>query len=114
MAHPKVIIGLNAFHGDASAAALVDGQFQVGVEEERFTRIKHWAGFPARALAHCMTETGSDGMGDIAALAVSRQPKAYLLRKIQLALTHPRSLGRAIRRVQNIAQVSSLRERVAS
>ena len=40
------IIGINAFHGDAAAALVVDGQLVAAVEEERFNRIKHWAGFP--------------------------------------------------------------------
>ena len=44
------IVGLSAFHADASAAAVADGRFVAGVEEERFRRIKHWAGFPEQAL----------------------------------------------------------------
>jgi carbamoyltransferase len=41
-----VILGINAYHGDASAAVVVDGALVAAVEEERFTRIKHYAGFP--------------------------------------------------------------------
>ena len=48
------ILGLNAFHGDASAALLSDGQLMAAVEEERFNRIKHWAGFPALAAESCL------------------------------------------------------------
>ncbi|HJN65820.1 MAG TPA: carbamoyltransferase N-terminal domain-containing protein, partial [Pirellulales bacterium] len=44
------IIGINAYHGDASAAIVVDGQLVAAVEEERFNRIKHWAGFPAESI----------------------------------------------------------------
>ncbi len=53
------ILGLNAFHGDASAALLVDGQLAFAIEEERLNRIKHWAGFPAlcRARLPCSTPT---------------------------------------------------------
>ena len=43
------ILGLNAFHGDASAALFAGGQMIAAVEEERFNRVKHWAGFPAQA-----------------------------------------------------------------
>ena len=43
------ILGINAFHGDASAALLSDGQLVVAIEEERFNRIKHWAGLPLAA-----------------------------------------------------------------
>ncbi len=43
-----LILGVNAYHGDAAAALLVDGELVAAAEEERFNRIKHWAGFPAR------------------------------------------------------------------
>jgi carbamoyltransferase len=105
------ILGINAFHADAAAAAVVDGRFVAGVEEERFRRIKHWAGFPELAIRYCLEEMG--GLGEVTALAVSRQPRAYFLRKAALALGHPRSLGRAVSRVRNLAQVGSLEERVA-
>jgi carbamoyltransferase len=107
------ILGLSAFHADASAAAVAGGRFVAGVEEERFRRIKHWAGYPERALAFCLAELGGD-MGAVSALAVSRKPRAYLLRKAALALTHPRSLGRAASRVKNLAQIGSLAERIAA
>ncbi|MEA2694965.1 MAG: carbamoyltransferase [Acidobacteriota bacterium] len=107
------ILGLSAFHADASAAAVVDGRFVAGVEEERFRRIKHWAGFPEQALRYCLGELGGD-LGAVSDLAVSRQPRAYLLRKAALALTHPRSLGRAASRVRNLAQIGTLEERIAS
>jgi len=107
------ILGLSAFHADASAAAVVDGRFVAGVEEERFRRIKHWAGFPEHALRFCLEEAGGD-LGAITALAVSRRPRAYLLRKALLALSHPRSLGRATSRVRNLAQVASLAERISA
>jgi carbamoyltransferase len=110
------ILGLSAFHADASAAAVVDGRMVAGVEEERFRRVKHWAGFPEEALRFCLAEAGG-GIGDMGAitdLAVSRKPRAYLFRKAALALSHPRSLGRAASRVKNLAQIGTLEERIAS
>lgn len=104
------IVGLSAYHADASAAAVVDGRFVAGVEEERFRRIKHWAGFPERAIRFCLEEAG----GEASAFAVARKPKAYLLQKAALALTHPRSLGRALGRARNLGQVASLEERIAA
>jgi carbamoyltransferase len=106
------LLGLNAFHADASAAALKDGAFVAGVEEERFRRIKHWAGFPELALRFCLEELGVDSLGGIDGLAVSRQPKAYFLRKAMLAARNPRSLKRALARLQNLAAVSSLEDRL--
>jgi carbamoyltransferase len=46
-----IILGLNCFHGDSSAAIVRDGTLVAAAEEERFRRIKHWAGFPAQAIA---------------------------------------------------------------
>ena len=40
------ILGINAYHGDASAALFVEGQLVAAVEEERFTRVKHDTSFP--------------------------------------------------------------------
>ena len=108
------ILGLNAHHGDASAALVTNDGFVAGVEEERFTRTKHWAGFPQQAIRYCLDqarERGGEG-GDELRVAVSRQPKAYLARKAALALAHPRSLGRALRRVKNLAAVNRLDQRL--
>ncbi len=106
------LIGLNAFHGDSAAAALADGRFQVGVEEERFTRVKHWAGLPEQAIRHCLGEVAGGSLAEVDAFAVSRQPKAYLARKAALALRNPRSLGRAFSRARNLSQVGSLAEQL--
>ena len=107
------ILGLSVYHADASAAAVVDGRFVAGVEEERFRRIKHWAGFPAQAIGYCLEEMGV-GIGILGGIAVARQPRAHLARKALLALSHPRSLGRALGRTRNLRQVASLEERLAA
>jgi carbamoyltransferase len=108
------ILGLSAYHADASAAAVVDGRFVAGVEEERFRRIKHWAGFPEKAIRFCLDELSGGELAGITALAVARQPRAYLARKALLALSHPRSLRRALGRARNLRQVASLEERFAA
>ncbi|HEV8577591.1 MAG TPA: carbamoyltransferase C-terminal domain-containing protein [Thermoanaerobaculia bacterium] len=108
------ILGLSVYHADASAAAVVDGRFVAGVEEERFRRIKHWAGFPELAIRFCLEEMSGGDLGGITALAVARQPRAYLARKAALALRHPRSLRRALGRARNLRQVASLEERIAA
>ena len=108
------ILGLSVYHADASAAAVVDGRFVAGVEEERFRRIKHWAGFPERAIRFCLEEMTGGDLAAVTALAVARQPRAYLARKALLALSHPRSLRRALGRARNLRQVASLEERIAA
>jgi hypothetical protein len=52
------ILGLNAFHADSSAAIFKDGVMIAATEEERFTRVKHWAGFPVQAINFCLREAG--------------------------------------------------------
>ncbi len=87
-----LIIGINAYHGDASAAAIVDGKLVAAAEEERFTRIKHTAGFPAEALKYVLSATGAKSH-EIDILAVARDPWARFLRKAWHAIKAP-SLAR--------------------
>ena len=53
-----IILGINAYHADASAAIFVDGKMIAAIEEERFRRVKHWAGFPQLAIEFCLKEAG--------------------------------------------------------
>ena len=87
-----LIIGINAYHGDASAAAIVDGKLVAAAEEERFTRVKHTAGFPAQALRYVLSATGASPR-DISMIAVARDPWARLLAKAWYAMKLP-SLAR--------------------
>ena len=48
-----IILGLNAYHADSSAAIFVNGELIAATEEERFRRSKHWAGFPSEAIKFC-------------------------------------------------------------
>ncbi len=50
------ILGLNVFHADTSACILKDGKMVAAVEEERFTRIKHFTGFPKNSIDYCLKE----------------------------------------------------------
>ena len=75
-----LIVGINAYHGDASAAAIVDGMLVAAAEEERFNRIKHAAGFPVEALKYVVSAAGASPR-DIDILAVARDPWARIMRK---------------------------------
>src|SRR5260370_11850841 len=83
-----LIVGINAYHGDASAAAIVDGRLVAAAEEERFTRIKHAAGFPAEALKYVVKAAGAS-QRDIDMLAVARDPWARIMRKTWPAIKMP-------------------------
>src|ERR1700730_2315503 len=76
-----LVLGLSAFHGGSSAALLRDGQLIAAAEEERFRRIKHWAGFPSEAIAYCLREAGLR-LSDVDHVAVNQDNRANLFRKL--------------------------------
>jgi carbamoyltransferase len=79
------ILGINAYHGNASAALVCDGKLIAAVEEERFNRVKYAAGFPAAAIRYCLKEAGI-ALADIDHVAVPRDPWARLPTKLFYAL----------------------------
>ncbi|MEI8175595.1 MAG: carbamoyltransferase [Candidatus Omnitrophota bacterium] len=84
-----IILGLNAYHPDSSACIIRDGILIAAVEEERFLRIKHWAGFPQQAIAYCLREAGID-LKDVDYVTLNRDPRANLHKKAAfLFLNHP-------------------------
>ena len=76
------ILGLNAYHGDSSACILKNGVLIAATEEERFRRIKHWAGFPSLAIQFCLKEAGID-VSQLDYITISRDPKANVGKKIK-------------------------------
>jgi carbamoyltransferase len=79
------ILGLNAYHGDSSACLLKDGVLIAACEEERFRRIKHWAGFPSEAIKFCLQHAGIT-LADLAHVAINSDPKANAWAKLAFAL----------------------------
>jgi len=75
-----IIIGLNNYHGDSSACILKDGIIIAASEEERFNRIKHWAGLPMLSIEFCMNALGVD-LNQVDHIAVNSNPFANLLNK---------------------------------
>ena len=86
---PMNILGINAYHANASAALVCDGRLITAVEEERFNRVKYAAGFPANAVRHCLSEAGLT-IRDIDHVAVPRNPWARLATKLFYAVRMPR------------------------
>jgi len=103
-----IILGLNAYHADSSAAILKDGKLIAATEEERFRRIKHWAGFPSQAIAFCLKEAGV-GLDQVDHITIGRDPKAKWHRKISFLLQDPfGSIGTVRERLANRKKVLSL------
>ena len=107
-----IIVGLNAYHGDVSAAIVRDGQLIAAIEEERFRRIKHCAGFPHLALAECLRMAGATP-ADVDVFAVSRDPRAHLWRKALYLLRH-RPRGTVGDRARNVLRIRSLPDTIAA
>ena len=103
------ILGINAYHGDASAALLIDGEAVAAVEEERFSRLKHQAGFPAEAVRWCLESAGL-GPGDIDHVAVSRNPVARLPQRLRWMATHPPSVKSLRQRGGSARQSMKIRD----
>ncbi len=82
------ILGINAYHGNASAALVCDGRLIAAVEEERFNRVKYAAGFPAAAIRYCLKEADIT-LSDIDHVAVPRNPYARLATKLFYAIRMP-------------------------
>jgi carbamoyltransferase len=104
------ILGLNAFHGDAAAAVLVDGHLAAAIEEERLNRIKHWAGFPAGAARACLDSTGPEPAEHV---AISRNPSAHFWTKLGRLISRPGDWRRSAVRVKNTMDVARLGARLA-
>jgi len=104
------ILGINAYHGNASAAVVCDGRLVAAVEEERFNRVKYAAGFPAQAIRYCLKEAGLE-LKEIDHVAVPRNPYARLGTKLFYALRMP-SFARE--RAKVLAKFTGIREALAA
>jgi carbamoyltransferase len=78
------ILGINAYHGDAAAAIIKNGKLIAAVEEERFNRVKHCAGFPSDSVRYCLAAAGIQ-IQDVDHVGISRDPSAHLHKKILFA-----------------------------
>ena len=107
------ILGINAYHGDAAAAITKDGRLIAAVEEERFNRFKHSAGFPAHAIRYCLEAAGIT-VADLDHVGISRDPSAHLHKKILFAATRVVTQTRQIKdRIGNAAKVRDLKDELA-
>jgi carbamoyltransferase len=98
------ILGINAYHGDAAAALVVDGELVAAAEEERFNRIKHCAGFPTDAARWCLADAGLRA-DELDHVAVSRDPRANLGRKLLRTIRHGASARYLKARLENASRI---------
>jgi carbamoyltransferase len=90
-----IILGINAYHANSSAAIVVDGRLLAAVEEERLNRVKYAAGLPARAIRYCLDQAGVR-LSEVDHIAIPRNPWARLGTKLRFAMRMPKfALDRA-------------------
>jgi len=103
-----VILGLNAYHGDSSACIVIDGKLIAAVEEERFRRVKHWAGLPVQSINCCLKEAGIR-IEEVDHIAINRNPKANFMKKALFAFSKRPSLKLVSDRLKNASKVVDLK-----
>jgi len=106
------ILGLNVYHGDSSACLYHNGVLICAFEEERFTRKKHWAGFPILAIRECLKE-GNLSIEQVDYITASRNPKEHFSKKIWHAMRHQVSIQGLSQRLRNSKKAGSLEQEFA-
>lgn len=108
-----LVLGVNAYNSDTSTAMLGNGQLLAAVEEERFTRIKHSAGFPVHGIRYCVEASGAPAE-QIQHIAICRDPRAHFLQKVWYTLKRRPSLKDVTDRLKAGSQVWDLRGEIAA
>jgi carbamoyltransferase len=106
-----IVLGLNAYHGDSSAALVKDGRLIAAAEEERFRRIKHWSGLPTEAMKWCLADAGLR-LEDVDHIAINRNPSVNNLRRVLYVLRKRPSLGLILKRLGNIRRAGTFEDSV--
>jgi carbamoyltransferase len=107
------ILGLNAFHGDAAAALVIDGTLVAAAEEERFSRVKHVAGFPTLAAAWCLQDAGVQPR-ELDHVAIGRDPLANLRAKVVRTAARVRNPRYVADRLRSMSKVRGVKEQLAA
>jgi carbamoyltransferase len=108
-----LILGLNMFHADASAAIVQDGEVVFAIAEERLNRKKHFGGFPTLAIQACLDAVGAK-ISDVEHVAVGQDSDANLAQKVQYALANPAKILNFIRMRQRKESMRDVRTLLSS
>ena len=102
-----IILGINAYHADSSASLLIDGKIVCATEEERFTRIKHWAGLPLQSIEFCL-KFAKISMDQVDSICIGRNPKSKIFNKISYSIKNFTSAKEML--VQRLANRTDLND----
>lgn len=109
---PDYTLGLNVYHADAAAALFQGAELVAASEEERFRRIKHWAGLPTEAIHFCLQEAGIE-LQQVRTIAISRNPLARLGYKIAYVLRRRLWTEQLANRAANARGVFGIKQQLA-
>ncbi|MFC1680379.1 carbamoyltransferase [Pseudomonadota bacterium] len=107
------ILGINAYHADSAACLLVDGKVVAAAEEERFLRIKHWAGFPRHSIEFCLKHQGIT-LDEVDVVAVNTDPKASRYKRLKYVLASKPSVGLILEKIRIRKRRESIKESLES
>ena len=108
-----LVLGINAYHGDSAAAVVRDGRVIAAVEEERFRRIKHWAGLPTLAMQYCLREAGMK-FSDLEHIAINLDPRVNHGRRLLHVLKHWPSPKLLLNRLKKLGKTQSVADAIAA
>src|SRR6185436_2049196 len=106
------ILGVNAWHGDSAACLVRDGKLIAAAEEERFRRIKHWAGFPSEAIRYCLAEAGVT-LDAVSHVAINQDASANVWRKFGFALAKRPDISLLLDRMRNKRKRANVEDELA-
>ncbi len=109
----SIILGINAYHGDSSAAIIRDGKLVAAIEEERILRIKHWAGLPVESMKYCLREAGVK-FSDLEHIAINLNPRVNHGRRLLHVLRHWPSPKLLWERFKKLGKTQSLGDAIGS
>ncbi len=109
----SLVLGINAYHGDSSAAIVRDGVLIAAIEEERLNRIKHWAGLPVESMKFCLREAGVK-FSDLEHIAINLDPKVNHGRRLLHVLKHLPSPKLLWERVKKLGKTRGVGESIAA
>lgn len=107
------ILGINAYHGDSAACLIKDGMLISAAEEERFRRIKHWAGFPSRSIQFCLQNAGVD-LSEIDHVAINQNPYSNIKERFHYLVRNKPNITLIGSRIRNKTKRLNLKDKLNS
>ena len=107
------ILEINAYHGDSAACLLKDGILVSAAEEERFRRVKHWAGFPNRSIEFCLKDSNIS-LDQVDHIAINQDPYANLGKKFSYLLGNKIDFNMLVSRIKNKSKRLNLNQQLVA